>query len=305
MNINKCFILLLLMLISVSISSQRQVGFALVDLRKSVDSEAIVRKGNTYSASGIPCNGFQIDYYDKEKSKERITGTFKKGLPVDTIKEYYENGNLKLMYYPYKKKYRYGGKRYNFSLIKEYDEQGNLIRFIDDKEGVEKRFDSEGKELSLMLYNRKKSIVKYRMEFFPKGNRKSVIQAGRRYDYDENWNFRRSWERKSISRSKKNGMIAATFYFEEYDIKGEVLKSGRLYSRLYGRDEWLHLTPEFPVDMDSVPIQDFKEVVYHNLNIKDVYKWDFANNKTTIERYEKQGDIWVEKEKRSFPRITN
>lgn len=101
--------------------------------------------------------------------------------------------------------------------------------------------------------------------------------------------------------------MSATFYFEEYDVSGEVSKKGRFYSNLYDHNRWYHIIPEFPVGIEMVPVQDFREVVYPVLNIKDVYRWDYVNKKTIITRYEQQGDTWSESKSKSksLPRIGN
>ena len=97
--------------------------------------------------------------------------------------------------------------------------------------------------------------------------------------------------------------MSATFYFVEYDILDKISATGRFYTNLYEHDYWLHVTPEFPVDMDSVPIQDFKEIINHQAGLKNVFKWDYANNKTIITTYKQQGDIWIETERKSVPRV--
>jgi hypothetical protein len=309
MEITKHLILFFLTLISIFISSQEQRGyFDLLINSGDVQNVAsngglrIVKKDVTYDCSGEPCEGFQTDYYDNDRSIIRTTGRFKKGLPVDTIKEYYENGMLKSLYYPYKKKYKYCGRKYNYCLYIEYDEQGNCIRYTNDKEGIERKYRSNGALISVLYYCRRMRHVKYYVQNFPGSIMKSIIIKGNRYDYDENERLRRHWVRKSAKYDKKSEVLSVSFYFEEYDVTGNISRIGRFYSNLYEHDQWLHVYPEFPAAIDSVPMQDFKEVLYPQLGLKDVYRWDYVNNKTIIIRYELKGEVWVEIERKSLPR---
>lgn len=223
-------------------------------------------------------------------------------MPVDTIKEYYENGILKSLYYPYRRKYKYCGRKYNYCLYIEYDEQGNRIRYTNDKDGIERKYGSDGALISVLYYCRRESNVKYFLQNFPGSKMKSIITGGNRYDYDENERLRRHWVRKSARYDKKYGALSASFYFEEYDVAGNISRIGRFYSNLYEHAQWLRISPEFPVAIDSVPVQDFKEIIYPRLNLKDVYKWDYVNNKTIIMRYEPRGEVWVEIERKILPR---
>jgi len=226
----------------------------------------------------------------------------KKGTPADTIREYYENGALKSLYYPYKKTYKYKGNRYNYCLYIAYNENGNLVRYTDDRIGYEQKFTADSVLVSYMIYNRKRSNLKYYIEFFPGSTKKMVISRGNRYDYDENERLRLHWERKSVRNDKKTGAWVASFYFEEFDVLGDISRSGRFYTHLNDHDPWLCLAPEFPVALDSVPIQDFKEIIYPRLNIKETYQWDYDGNKTIISRFEQQGDNWNKIRRRTFPR---
>ena len=235
--------------------------------------------------------------------KLKISGEFKNGKPVGEVKGYYEDGSVKFSYAPYKKKYKYSGQKYNYCLYKEFDEQGNIIRHIDDKKGFERRNRQDGSLVSVLYYSRKRSIAKYYVNYFPYNKMKTVIVKGNKYEYDENGRLRRHWVRKSERHHKKHETMAATFYFVEYDVTGDISRTGRFYTNLYEHDHWLHISPEFPVYFDSIPLQDFKEIINHQLGIKDVYKWDFANNKTIITRYRQQGDIWIETERKSVPRV--
>lgn len=306
MNITKSFILLFFSLISVFICSQEKPGGLdsfYIQATGVTGGNVIVKNNVIYNCLGEPCEGFQTDYYDNDESKVRMTGRFKKGMPIDTVKEYYENGIMKSLYYPYKRKYKYCGHKYNYCLYIEYDEKGNCIRYTNDKDGVERKYRSDGALISVLYYCRRKSSAKYYVENFPGSKKKSIITKGNKYDYDENERLRRHWVRKSTKYDKKSGVMSATFYFEEYDVEGDISRIGRFYSNLYEHDQWLHISPEFPADLDSVPMQDFKEIVYPRLNIKDVYKWDYVNNRTIITRYELNGEIWIETERRSLPRV--
>ena len=309
MNINKYYILILFMLTSMFLSSQRQHGVLSSIIDDTDDQQSIaenfmiVKNGSIYYCGDKPCEGFQADYYNKVANKVRLTGIFNKGVPVGRIKEYYENGIVKYIYHPYKSKYKYRGRKYNYCLYIEYDEWGDCIRLIDDKKEIEEKYSSDGVLVSRLSYNRKKSSVKSYIEYYPDGKKKSVINNSNRYDYDENERLRRHWMRKSEKYNKKYGILSATFYFMEYDVSGNISKTGRFYSNLFEHDQWLHITPEFPARIDFVAQQDYKEIEYNQLKIKDVYKWDYANNKTIITRYKLQGYTWIETGRRSIPRI--
>jgi hypothetical protein len=226
------------------------------------------------------------------------------GKAIDSIKEYHETGALKSVVYMYKKKYKFNGKKFNYSILTMYDETGHCIRYMNDWIGCERKYDASGHVISELIYERRKSRLKYYAEYFPDGMKKSVISSGNRYDYDEKERLRRHWERKSVRYNKKYGILAATFYFEEYDVSGNISKSGRFYTNLFDHDQWLHIAPEFPVDLESVSLQDFKEIVYPQMQLKDVYRWDYVNNKTIITRFELNGDNWIELKQKTYPRFS-
>ena len=229
---------------------------------------------------------------------------FKKGTPADTVREYYDNGVLKTLYYPYKRTYKYKGSRYNYGLYIAYDENGNQVRYTNDRIGYEQKFTADSILVSYMIYNRRRSSINYYIEFFPGSTKKMVISRGNRYDYDENERLRCHWVRKSVRSDKKTGVKVASFYFEEFDVSGDISRSGRFYTNIDENDPWLHLAPDFPVALDSIPIQDFKEIIYPRLNLKETYQWDYEGNKTIISRFEQQGDNWNKIRSRTFPRYT-
>ena len=279
-----------------------ETGDVAPDIRKNYLTE---KDGIIYDNAGDPCNGFHTDYYDKEKTKVRITGRFKKGLPVDMVRGYFENGVIKFRYAPYNKSYKYCGRRYNYCSYKEYDESGICLIYMDDKKGMERKYNADGSLFSVLYYFRKSSELIHYEEYYKDKKKKTVIYDKKKFDYDENGRLRRYWERKSEKYDKKSGIMAATFYFEEYDVSGDVSRLGRFYTNLYDHDRWLHITPEFPESIDRVPLQDFKEVLFPQLGLKDLYRWDYANNKTIITRYKQQGKAWVETERKSLPRLTS
>ena len=245
---------------------------------------------------------FPLVLFSQERSVEPLSGLLKKGVSGDTIREYYENGALKTLCYTYKKKYKYKGDTYYCCLYVLYDENGNQVRRMDDMIGYDQIFAMNGDVISYQIYNRKKSKSKYFIEYFPGGTKKTVISKGNRYDFDENERLRRQWVRKNIRRDKKFGTMIATIYFEEYSVKGDISKSGRFYTNLYNNDPWLQLAPEFPADIDSVPLQDFKEIVYPQLGLKEVYRWNLAENKTIVSQFEQKGDSWSKIRRRTFQR---
>ena len=273
----------------------------------TLKSFMIVKDDFFYTCSGEPCEGFAVDYYDEGQMNIRMSGKFERGFPVDTVKEYYQNRVLKSLYYPYKKNYKFSGHKYKYGLLMEFDEQGNCIRYRDDNKGMERIYRPDKSLESVLYYCRKRNELKYYVEYYPDGVKRTIVTNANKYDYDETGRLRRHWVRKSERYNKKYGTMSATFYFEEYNVSGEVSKKGRFYSNLYDHDRWYHIFPEFPAGIEMVPVQDFREVVYPVLNIKDVYRWDYVNRKTIVTRYEQQGDVWSESKSKSksLPRIGN
>jgi len=240
--------------------------------------------------------------FSKEKPNQWAMGFLKKGTPADTIREYYESGALKSLHIPFKKTYKYRGIKYHYCLYIVYDENGNQKRHVDDRIGYEQTFTANGDVNSYMIYNRKKSKLIYYIEFFPASTKRMVISRGNKYDFDEYERLRRHWVRKSVRYDKRFDTMIASFYFEEFDVFGEVSKSGRFYTNLNEHNQWVQINPEFPTALDSVHIQDFKEIIFPQLNEKEVYKWDYTENKTIISRFDQQGDSWTKILRRTFPR---
>ena len=310
MDIKKFLILSLFIVFSLHLSSQQHYNLLSLMINDVTGIAPGVRKnflmekdGIIYDNTGKPCDGFHTDYYDIEKSKVRITGRFRKGLPTDMVRGYYENGNIKFRYTPFNRKYKFSGRRYNYCLYKEYDENGICLRYTDDKKGVERKYNADGSLISVLYYFRKGSELIHFEEYYADNKKKTVISDGNKFDYDENGRLRRYWVRKSEKYDKRSGSMAATFYFEEYDVTGDVSRTGRFYTNLYEYDQWLHINPEFPESIDHVPSQDFKEILFPRLGLKDLYRWDYINNKTIITRYKQQGKAWVETERKTLPRL--
>jgi hypothetical protein len=305
MKVLKIFFLLLI-ITPLYLSSQQQNGLLsmMINDVDSLSSNDFIteKKGKYYDSKGNLCDGYYADFYDAEKNNIRIAGRFKKGLPIDVVIGYYKSGVVKFRYFPLKKRYTYKGVKYNYCVYKEYDEKGRYTRLIDDVEGTDSRYRADGSLTSVLYYNRNKSELIYYEEYFTSNKRKTVISDGNKYDYDENERLRRHWVRKSERYNKKYGTMFSTIYFEEFDVMGNVSKHGRFYTDLFEHDQWQHVFPEFPATIDSVPEQDFKEIIYPRLNLKDVYKWDFKNHKTTIIRYELRGGAWSETERKVLPR---
>lgn len=296
---------LLLRLLQAQAQDQQSV-FGRSDDRSCIDTILnfiIEKEGALYYCFGKPCEGVNTDYYYNDGDKIKITGWFKKGMPVDTIKEYYESGALKSVYYPYRDKYKYRGVKYPLSLVIEYDEAGVCIRHKDDEAGIEKRYDAQGGLISELHYSKKKSHIEQYIEYYPNRQQKTVITKRNRHDYDENGRLIRHWMRKSERFNKKDGVISASFYFEEYDLSGNTVKIGRFYTEMKEGEPFEHLKPEFPNCIEGVPLQDYKEVEYPLQEMKEVFRWDFENRKTIIIRYRQKNNRWVEVERKSLPRL--
>lgn len=246
--------------------------------------------------------GFSSVLLSQERTEHRLSVKAGKEQPADTVKEFYENGALKSIYFPHKQTYRYEGNKYYYCLSIAYDEQGNRTRFTDDKIGLDRKYGSDGVLLTELIYNRKKSKAIQYIEYYPGYRKKSIARNGNKYEYDEDERVRGHWVRKSVRYNKKYGAKIATYYFEMYDVAGKIDKQGRCYSNMNEYDHWLHIAPEFPHAFDSIPLQDFKEIVYPQQNRKDVFTWDYSTNKTIVTRFEKKGDRWDEIQRRYFPR---
>lgn len=269
----------------------------------TVSNFIIEKRGALYYCFGKPCEGANTDYYYNNSDRVKISGRFKKGVPVDTMKEYYESGVLKSVYHPYREKYVYQGNKYPFSLFAEYDETGVCVRFRDDETGIEKRYDAQGDLISELYYSRKNNCMDRYIEYFPNRQRKTVIMKRNRYDYDESGRLIRHWTRKSERYDKKKGVILATFGFEEYDASENVVKIARFYTEMREGELFERLKPEFPASVEIVSLQDYKEVEYPLLEMKETFRWDFKKGKTIIIRYRQKDGRWVETERKSLPRL--
>lgn len=272
--------------------------------RENVDTCTVTTDGFIYSCAGTPCNGYISDYYDSEGSCVRLTGRFKNGVPVDTVKEYYRSGALKSIYYRYNKQYLYAGAKYNYCMLIEYNEQGRCTRYSDDKAGADRCFGDNGELLSVLSYARRKNKSKYYVTYIPGTKSKTIVSGNKRYEYDHEGRLRCYWVRMSERADRRSGVKCATYYVTNYDVNGGISTFSRLYTNIRERDDVLHIEHDFPESFETVPPQDFKEISYPLIDVKDVYKWDYENNRTIITRYVFEDNLWVETEKRSLPRIT-
>lgn len=308
MQVRKCVIMTLLLFVLLCLlqAQAKQLGSGHSVDRNDIDTVLnfiIEKEGALYYCFGKPCEGLNSDYYYNDGDKVKITGRFKNGVPVDTIKEYYESGVLRSTYYPFRKKYKYQGCKYPYILLEQYNEAGVRIWYKNDIAGIEAHYDARGALVSELYYSRRDHCIEHYIEYFPNRKQKTVVTKRNRYDYDENGRLIRYWKRGSERFNKKNGVISGSFYFEEYDVSGAVAKIGRFYTEMKEGVPFEHLKPEFPDCIEKVPLQDYKEVKYPRLGIKEVFRWDFENKKTIIIRYRQKDNRWVEIERKSLPRL--
>lgn len=113
-------------------------------------------------------DGYHVDYY--QKGKLRREGTFKDGLPIDTVKTYYYSGEIKEYHIP-----QNGGDKYV-----DFYKNGNLKREIDRKSQKYIDYYESGEILSYSQYFGNKRIEE---DYYENGRLKRKQNARREIRY--------------------------------------------------------------------------------------------------------------------------
>ncbi len=249
------------------------------------------------------CNGKLIDYYFNGNIKK--IGTFKNGQPIDTLKEYYQNGKLKKIYFPYKQTYEFANTKYPKYLLIEFDTLENILVFKDIKKGIEKKYRTDKSLISEYYFKNNRN--KY-SEYYENGKCKIKINRNSKYQYYTNGTL---WIRykKHVSffnklidifynfkfyKSKQDLYI---FKFHEYDSTGELIKSGKFFSSEFS-DYLLH---GFPENIENVPLDDYKEIIYESKpKTKEVFQYksiynngEYKGYKKIITKMEYRNNKWI------------
>ncbi|MBN1253638.1 MAG: hypothetical protein JXR51_00320 [Bacteroidales bacterium] len=251
------------------------------------------------------CNGKLTDYY--YNGKMRLTSVFKNGQVIDTLKEFYRNGNVKSIYYPYKKRYKFAGQKYHEVLRINYDKNGNCLNYKDSKLGIEKKYYQNGKLKSEYYFKNKN---KNYTEYFENGKIKISINKDTKNEYFLNGNLKmhmqkhESFSDKLFRKINRTHSILITYEFQEFDSIANLLRNGKFIS-----DNWEYIfSYRFPECFNKITAKDFREILYQtNPKTKEIFHWnlyyengDYKGTKTIVTKYELTGDNWIEISKREI-----
>jgi len=206
-----------------------------------------------YKCCDALCNGLITDYY--YSGNIRMVGKFENGQPIDTLKEYYPNGQLKLFFYPFNKKYEFAGREYNEYIYIKFDKHGNRISYKNTKDDIEifyyanniiksVEFYKDGKVDYIEYYSDKK--VKKRIlknsycQYYPNGKIKIRVNRYERFLYKIFFLFLKSSELGPL----------LTYDFKEFDSTGKIIREIKF-------DSYDRFSPwGFPENLESIKIED-------------------------------------------------
>jgi antitoxin component YwqK of YwqJK toxin-antitoxin module len=219
-----------------------------------------------FQCDTILCNGLVIDYYKNDLI--RIIGTFSNGQPIDTLKEFYRNGQLKNLFYPFKKTYKFGGRKYHKKLIIGFDYYGNCEYYYNSKKGIERHY-YPNKTLA-SEYHFKNKKLNY-IEYFENKNIKIELNKKLKKEYYSNGNIHIITSRKELLKDKLSTFFTNfynhyipfsppihtvphyfTYNLQEFDTNGKLINSLKFVSEEY---EYL-FSYGFPKKIKDIPIND-------------------------------------------------
>lgn len=163
-------------------------------------SSLSARRYYYYNNEDIVCDSFITDFY--YNGNIRLTGRFTNGYPIDTIKQYYENGTLKHLDYYYHKKIIQINQpfpyREYYHWEKHFDREGRLVWESDNKTGKTIRYYPNG--------NRKFIEFDYANrfeEYYENGNLKYISNNKSKKEYREDGSLMYKYNKKSMKEYPK------------------------------------------------------------------------------------------------------
>lgn len=227
-------------------------------------------------------NGKLQDYY--YNGKIRLSGAFKNGQPIDTLKKYYDTGEIKEIYIPHKRKrqqlnfFRNGKIRldYNYSkkYLKDYYETGELKKT----------------ETWKRRYQHKKQ------EYYKSGKIKLIEDNKSQVRYFSNGTIKNQTTRKEVMVLRR---IFSKNNSRWYDYKSNLFNSlgNKVAYIQYGGDNFNY--QYFPDSISQIKSFQFKKIIIYK-NGQETQKIDFkyvqeAGNYTRkLTLYEKKKEFWTE-----------
>ena len=239
-----------------------------------------------YQCGDKLCDGLEIDYH--YNGNIRMIGTFKNGQPIDTLKEYYEDGKLKSIEYKSPNKYI---SRKSFKTpyywMKSFSKEGVCITEFDNKIGKDKYYYPSG-NLQIIFKSKHNFISKY---YYENGKPEIIIKKWKRKKYHENGVL--------AIKVKKHGLFYRYFsriVYTQYDSTGKYVQKKIFYDG------------GIPDDITTLPWKKFDKIKYNTRpKTKDVistekqYKDGQVIGRTpTKTTYQKQKGKWVEIKKEEW-----
>lgn len=238
-----------------------------------------------YYDCDTPADGFVLDYY--YNGRLRLSGYFKNGQLVDTLKEFYSNGVIKFLNYPNKKKRQW---------IHFY-KNGNIKSDYNSSKRYNKEYYETGELKVLERWNIRGTIFKN--EYFQLGQIKKSQNRNRQIKYDSNGKIVQFTKRKkTIFLEKfvhKDEIRWYDFQSKTFDSIGNVLMSVQYSAQNY---EWRRYYPDI---IKQNKDYHFDEIVFYQNGIENK-KIDFKyikNNNDFVRYlilYKLENGIWIEKE---------
>ena len=227
-----------------------------------------------YEFCGQIAEGYHVDFY--QEGKIRREGTFKNGLPTDTVKTYFYTGEIKEYHIPQK-----GGDKHV-----AFYQNGNLKRLADTKKDrYEDYYESE--QLSSLTQFRRKHIEE---EYFENGQLKREQDEQKEVRYSQSGLVTDILKRKMAYGRFSRRYRFYEIYWKRFNNKDQVQSE-----ITFSMDEY----PRYPQEITEIDRNNIEQIVQFNEGKRtqkivvnsDYVEGEFVYSTTIFEQ--REGD-WVE-----------
>jgi hypothetical protein len=223
----------------------------------------------SYVCGGTPCEGFNVSRH--ENGQYQIIGTFEKGFPIDTLKEFDETGQIIRLLHP--------DKTTGFEKI--FYPNGQIKRHFNQKEAKCTYFYQNGNVW--LNYTTEGGCRKNIVQYYENGKIRLEQEDNTQKAYYENgklaYKCKRSEPYKMSRIINKDDFKYYTFQFESYNENGV-----KIVEAVFSATD-MDYKDGFPASITEVRPTDFDNVIYYDASGQPAKKEVFEY--VTEKRYKK------------------
>jgi len=260
----------------------------IIDTLYTMRIRSAVLISNPPSSHFLDCNGLAngrvIDYYCN--GMIRLKGSFSNGQPIDTIHEFYRSGGLKELYVP---------KKNHIRRILYY-ENGQIKSDFNASKKYSKEYYDSGELMTSEKWKRNYHTRK--VEFYKNGHIKLEESQRLQKRYSSNGFLESHTTRKEVFRIARLFYKYGTNRFKYQYIKFDSSGNKLVYIKYRGGG---YPGGYFPDNITLIDADEFKEIlIYRDGKEFQMIKFEYQKDGDVFVKklilFEKNNDVWVEKE---------